>query len=107
VHPDEFRIYRTARFEWDVGKCAANEQKHFVSFQQASTVFFDTGALDAADLSHSNDECRRLRLGTSADGQVMVVAYTMRRRTDEEAIRIISARLASRKERKRYGASKD
>lgn len=77
-------------FEWDVGKARRNQGKHGVPFKEAATVF--------EDLLHSATEARRLRLGTSTGGRVLVVAYTIR----GSAVRVISARLASRKEQKRY-----
>ena len=73
--------------------------KHGVSFDDAVTVFLDGDALDGPDSQHSRDEMRFLRLG-----RVLVVAYTLRRSSDAEAIRIISARRASRRERAAYGA---
>ena len=61
-------------------------------------MFEDPRALDGEDLLHSVSEVRRPRLGRSLAGRVLVVAYTVR----DSAVRLISARLASRKERKRY-----
>ena len=57
-------------------------------------------ALDGPDLRHSEKESRLLRLGRAATGRVLVVAYTVRRRGDGESVRIISARRASREERR-------
>lgn len=85
-------------FEWDAGKARRNLEKHGVSFKEAAGVFEDPTALDGADLVRSVGEVRRLRLGKSPAGRVLVVAYTIR----DSAVRMISARLASRKERKRY-----
>jgi uncharacterized DUF497 family protein len=70
------------------------------------TVFLDPDAFDGPDLQYSAAESRFRRLGQAADGQVLMVAYTLRRSSDAEAIRIISARRASRRERAAY-ASKD
>ena len=91
-------------FEWDPRKAEANAAKHGVSFDEAVTVFLDPKALDGADLQHSSAESRFLRLGRSRNGRVLMVAYTFRRSGDAEAIRIISARRASRRERAAYGA---
>jgi uncharacterized DUF497 family protein len=98
-----------AVFEWDHGKAATNVAKHGVSFEEASTVFNDSAGLDGSDLAHSSDELRRLRLAASTRGRILVVAYTMRWRGNEEVIitRIISARPANRRERARYGSSQD
>lgn len=93
-------------FEWDPRKAEANAAKHGVTFDDAVTVFLDPDALDGPDLQHSSVESRFRRLGRSVDGRVLIVAYTLRRSGDAEAIRIISARGASRRERAAY-ASKD
>lgn len=89
-------------FEWDARKAAANVQKHGVSFGEAATVFADPDALDGPDLKHSHREDRFLRLGRSLAGRVLIVAYTVRGSGDDEKIRIISSRRASRKERAAY-----
>jgi len=89
-------------FEWDAKKAAANAVKHGVSFDEAATIFADPDALDGPDLRHSTNETRFLRLGQSVLGQVIMVAYTLRRSAHVETIRIISARRASRKERTAY-----
>ena len=83
----------------------ANAAKHGVSFDHAVTVFLDPQALDGPDLQHSSAESRFLRLGRSAGRRVLMVAYTFRRSGDAEAIRIISARRASRRERAAYAAT--
>jgi len=94
-------------FEWDTRKAAVNRTKHGVSFEEAATVFGDPEALDGPDLRHSEEERRSLRLGRAATGRVLMVAYTLRRRSDGESVRIISARRASRKERTAYTASRN
>jgi uncharacterized DUF497 family protein len=74
-----------------------------VSFEEAATVFGDPEALDWDDLEHSEAEVRSKRLGTSVAGRVLIVIYTPRKVKDgKEIIRIISARQATRKERKVY-----
>jgi uncharacterized DUF497 family protein len=89
-------------FGWDAKKVALNQEKHGVSFQDASTAFADVKGLDGEDIEHSARELRRLRLAKAASGKILVIAYTVRRHGHEEIRRIISARPASRKERKRY-----
>lgn len=89
-------------FEWDARKAASNAAKHGVSFDDAVTVFLDPDGLDGPDVQHSGVESRFRRLGRAADGRVLVVAYTLRRSGNAEAIRIISARRASRRERAAY-----
>ena len=61
-------------------------------------------ALDGPDLKHSEQEERSLRLGRSLAGRVLAVAYAIRGSGDDEKIRIISARRASRKERAAYAS---
>ena len=92
-------------FEWDARKAVTNVRKHGVPFDEAATVFADPDALDGPDLRHSAEESRSLRLGRSLTGRVLIVAYTMRGSGDDEKIRIISARPASRKERAAYASS--
>ena len=94
-------------FEWDTRKSAVNRSKHGVSFDEAATVFGDPDALDGPDLRHSGKERRSLRLGRSATGRVLIVAYTVRSRDDGESLRIISARRASRKEGAAYAAARN
>lgn len=84
--------------EWDERKARANFEKHGVTFDEAASAFGDARGLDGEDLRHSATEVRRLRLATSSAGRVLVVAYTMR----GQAVRLVTARLASRKERRRY-----
>jgi uncharacterized DUF497 family protein len=92
-------------FEWDARKATRNLVKHGVAFEEAATVFADPEGLDGPDLGHSADEARFLRLGRSALGRALMVAYTFRRAGNVETIRIISARRASRRERSAYGGS--
>jgi uncharacterized DUF497 family protein len=92
-------------FEWDAKKAAANVAKHRISFEEAATTFVDPTALDGADLQHSTAEARFLRLGRSALGRILMVAYTLRSSANGETIRIISARRASKKEKAAYSAS--
>jgi uncharacterized DUF497 family protein len=65
-------------------------------------VYADPDALDGPDPKHSDREGRFLRLGRSLAGRLLIVAYTIRGSGDEEKIRVISARKASRKERAAY-----
>jgi len=93
---------------WDADKAARNADKHGVTFEEAATVFADPKALDLGDLKHSRHERRFFRLGRSLERRVLIVVYTIRRMKDEEkAIRIISARQASRKERRVYAGQSD
>ena len=90
-------------FSWDARKALRNYEKHGVPFEEASTVFADPDALDWEDLEHADTERRWKRLGMSRQGRVLLVVYTLRRlKGGTETICIISARQASRKERKAY-----
>lgn len=85
-------------FEWDSDKAIRNLAKHGVPFAEAATVFGDPFAVTFADPDHSDDEDRFITFGESAGGQLLIVLHTDR----EDRSRIISARRASRKERKVY-----
>ena len=90
-------------FIWDSNKAITNFEKHQVSFEEATTAFLDGNGLDVADQPHSGVEQRTKRLACSILGRVLLVVYTERRSVDgKETIRIISARQASRKERRAY-----
>ena len=89
------------RFEWDSTKAASNLRKHGVSFPTATRVFSDPYALMEQDRIENGEE-RWQTIGV-VDGIVMLlVAHTVREQDDIEVIRIISARRADRKERRRY-----
>ena len=85
-------------FEWDANKARANLVKHQVSFQEATTVFGDAVSLTIPDPAHSQAESRFIILGRSYLDRILVVVHTER----GDNIRIISARPASRRERKNY-----
>jgi uncharacterized DUF497 family protein len=88
-------------FEWDASKSHANFRKHGVSFEEASTVFYDDNALDFYDLEHSEEEDRFILLGMSFKARVVVVVNC--RRVGDSVIRIISARKATMREYRSYG----
>lgn len=85
-------------FEWDVQKAASNLKRHGVSFAEAVTVFQDPVAKIHADPDHSVIEVREIIVGHSARHRLLVVAFTDRGGT----IRLISARGATRRERRDY-----
>jgi len=85
-------------FEWDPKKASANAQKHNVSFQEAATVFGDPLAITFADPDHSVKEQRYVTFGFSRYNRLLVVSHTDR----GGRIRIINARLMTRKERRIY-----
>ena len=86
------------RFEWDREKAVWNRRKHGVSFDEAVTVFYDPLAATFDDPDHSGGERRLITVGYSAQGRLLVVCHTERR----GAVRIISARRATARERKRH-----
>jgi uncharacterized protein len=88
------------RFEWDRKKADQNREKHGVSFDEAVTVFYDPLAATVDDPDHSMEEERFITIGFSAKGRLMVVSHTER----EGAVRIINARRATARERKRHEA---
>ena len=95
-------------FSWDATKAVVNQLKHKVSFKEATSVFADSQTLEGPDVKHSQVEDRRFIVGTSDEGRSLTVVFTIRRhRSGNETIRIISARQASRKERKTYAGQKD
>ena len=88
-------------FEWDEDKNKANIKKHKISFEAAKYVFNDDSRIEIYDFQHSTDEDRYNTIGMVND--VLFVVYTER----SEAIRLISARLATEAERRIYYDSKN
>jgi len=86
------------KFEWHKTKAASNLRKHGVTFDEAATVFADSLSHLFPDIDHSDDETRFLIIGISQAGRILVVSHAER----GERIRIISAREATRKERRFY-----
>ena len=87
-------------FDWDEKKNRINLGKHGITFEEASTVFFDDRAILFDDPEHSIDEDRFLLLGMSETAKVCIVCHCYRE--SDTVIRIISARQATRKEEQRY-----
>jgi uncharacterized DUF497 family protein len=83
---------------WDPAKALLNKGKHGVDFEEAATVFRDPLLLVQPDLEHSQEEERWVALGKSVWQLLLVVVHT----EDERTIRLISARKAEPKERRRY-----
>ena len=88
-------------FQWDEDKNIINKKKHKISFEEAKTVFYDENARIIADPEHSQDEDRFIILGFSAALRLLVVCHCYRK--EDEIIRIISARKATKNEAKYYG----
>jgi hypothetical protein len=90
-------------FEWDPKKAEHNVKKHGITFEEASTVFGDALAATIPNPLHSADENRFVSIGHSSGNHLVVVAHVDR----GEQVRIISARLATRRERKKYESKEE
>ncbi len=88
------------RFEWDEQKNRQNRAKHGIWFEEARTAFDDPHGRVFGDPEHSEDEERLILLGTSSASRVLVVVHCYRE--SESRVRLISARKATKKERKTY-----
>ena len=86
------------RFEWDSEKAKQNIKKHRVSFEEASTVFYDPLSATFDDPGHSVDEYRFITIGLSSHNRLIVVSHADRK----DNIRLINARVATAHERKRH-----
>jgi uncharacterized DUF497 family protein len=87
------------RFAWDPGKNRKNQAKHGLSFEEASELFRSgVGYLEIYDEEHSEQEDRFIAIGPIKRG-VIVVAYT---EPDDDLLRLLSARLATRSERQQF-----
>jgi hypothetical protein len=84
--------------EWDPKKAASNLRKHRVSFHEAATVLEDPLSTTFPDPDHSITEKRNLTIGQSSSGRILVVSHVDRR----TAVRLITARRATRRERRFY-----
>jgi uncharacterized protein len=85
-------------FQWDPDKADSNIQKHSVAFEEAVTVFGDLLAVTIEDSNHSIGEIRSITIGVSKSQRLLVVSHTDR----GGQVRLISARLATRRERRTY-----
>jgi uncharacterized DUF497 family protein len=88
----------TLRISWDPVKAAENLKKHGVSFDEATEVFGDPFRNTVADDDHSDEEDRYAAIGSMAPDKLLFVSYTIR----GEDVRLISARRATRSEKRRY-----
>jgi uncharacterized protein len=86
------------RFEWDREKAATNLRKHGIPFEEAISVFYDPLAATFPDPDHSIGEVRLITYGYSSQERLLVVAHT----EGDDTIRIISAREATTREKRRY-----
>ena len=88
------------QFEWDENKNTINKKKHGISFEEAETAFYGDEAVVIQDPEHSQDEERFILFGFSAMAQLLTVCHCFR--GEDDIIRIISARKATRIETKQY-----
>ena len=89
-------------FEWDPAKAASNVRKHGVSFGEAATVFQDDLLVSVTDDEHDGFEQRWTTVGQSSKRELLMVVHTYREMEDATVVRIISARLATPRERRRH-----
>lgn len=85
-------------FQWNPDKASSNAKKHGVSFEEAVTVFGDPLAVTISDPEHSVGEFRFLTIGQSRLQRLLVVSHT----EQECEVRLSSARLATRQEKRKY-----
>jgi uncharacterized DUF497 family protein len=85
-------------YEWDPDKAKRNLRGHGVSFEEAATVFLDPLAMTYPDPDHSDEEDREITIGYSASQRLLFVSHVQR----SNRTRIISAREATRRERKQH-----
>lgn len=88
-------------FTWDARKERANRRKHGVSFEEARSVFLDENAKLIDDPDHSAGKDRFVLLGLSYKLRLLVVSHVYRR--DDQQVRLISARKASKREQSQFG----
>jgi len=86
------------QFEWDSKKAQSNKKKHGITFEGASTIFGDSLSITIPDPAHSINEDRFITIGTSVNNKLIVVVHT----DCDDIIRIISARKATRNEKRYY-----
>ena len=88
------------KFDWDQSKAKSNLKKHGIAIEEAQSVFYDEFAIQFYDEESSQVEDRFILLGNSNESNILIVCHC--EREDDEVIRIISARKATRNERKFY-----
>ena len=97
---DVFFIYQGLRFVWDATKATSNFAKHGVRFEKACEVFFDPMLLlDHAGAPADPDDVRTVAVGVTNDHMTLFVVHVLR---ESDTVRIISARHATKSERRSY-----
>ena len=90
-------------FEWDPFKAVANEKKHKVSFKHAAEIFLDPFAISIYDNEHSSQEDRWITIGKDRTNIILVAVHTFSQQdTVNFKVRLISARKATKREKKQY-----
>ena len=87
------------RFEWDPAKANSNQKKHGIMFAEAMSCFYDPMHILIDDPDSAMDESRLILIGVSGKSRILVVVHVD---VDGDKIRIISARKATKTERKQY-----
>ena len=90
-------------YDWDENKHEANIKKHGINFYEAASVFLDPHVVEQYDFEHSIDEDRFIAIGISEKLNMLIVCHCYR--GDDDIIRIISARYASKRENEIYGGA--
>ena len=93
---------RLLHYLWDQDKNSSNLRKHGIRFADALTVFDDPSIRSSFDPDHSDEEDRWIALGRDSNGAVLVISFTVRNTEDEELVRLISARPATKPEELQY-----
>ena len=93
---------KKVRFEWEKRKDLSNFRNHGVVFDEAKTVFYDENAIEFYDEDHSLKEVRFLMIGLSSKLRILLVSYAVMEGKNEDIIRIISSRKATKNEQKIY-----
>lgn len=88
------------KFEWDKNKNEINKKKHGLSFEEAREVFGDENAILFDDPDHSLDEDRFLIIGSIKSSKICIVSHCYR--DNDNVIRLISAREATKNEKRIY-----
>src|ERR1035438_3682233 len=90
------------KYEWDPQKNQTNIRRHGVSFETATLVFDDPNVVYRTDVKHSDLEARDIAIGVAGQSGILFVVNTIRGDEEQEIIRIISARPATKVERREY-----
>jgi len=93
---------KKVRFEWNTKKDLANFRNHGVAFDETQTIFYDENAIEFYDEDHSLKEARFLMVGLSSKLRILLVSYAVMEGKNEDIIRIISSRKATKNEQKIY-----